>query len=69
MKAKTVTDLKAWIDNATPEEIMRKWRFAEAGSEIFQGEVGKHFAKTYGQMRSSLGRDFTALSKKIGWVE
>ena len=56
-------ELLQWIDNATPEELLRKWRFGEAGNPIFIGTVGRIYAEAFKKMRAELGDDFLTLSK------
>lgn len=34
---------KKWIDNANYEQLLRRWRFAPSGDEIFQGESGQYY--------------------------
>jgi len=57
---------KEWIDNATPEELLRRWRFA-VEDPIFQGATGMYYAVAMSKMQKSLGSEFPALSKKVGW--
>lgn len=59
---------KAWIDNASYRDLLRRWRFSEAGDEIFQGDTGKYFAKVMAERRAKIGPvAHTAASKSIGW--
>ena len=57
---------KAWIDGASYEDLLRKWRFAPAGSSWFMGDVGEYYAKVMGEKRSQEAVPGTA-SKAIGW--
>jgi len=59
--------LKHWIDNASPEALLRRWRFGVSTDPIVQGEVGEYFSKAFAKMRRELGSKFPALSKKVGW--
>lgn len=59
---------KAWIDNATYEDLFRKWRFAPIGDPLLQGEAGDHFVKMFNKRRSEIGsEEHTRISKRIGW--
>ena len=60
--------MKAWIDGATYEQLLSRWRFAPAGSPWFQGEVGRYYEKVMAEKRESVGHDaHVAASKNIGW--
>lgn len=59
---------KAWIDNASYEELLRKWRFTDSSEEYFQGELGEYFARVMGERRDSMShRDKINASKRVGW--
>jgi len=59
---------KKWIDNATYEELLSRWRFAPAGSPWFQGEIGEYYAKVMEEKRKEVGdAAHVRASKKIGW--
>ena len=60
---------KDWIDNASYEQLLEKWRFSPVGSPWFQGEVGEYFAKVMKDRRSQPGGDdeHVRASKAIGW--
>ena len=60
--------LKQWIDNASPEQLLRRWRFGASTDPITQGEVGEYFSKAFAKMQRELGSKFPALSKKVGWT-
>jgi len=59
--------IKQWIGNASPEALLRRWRFGVSTDPIVQGEVGEYFSKAFARMRRELGSKFPALSKKVGW--
>lgn len=60
---------RQWIDNATYKELLKLWRFAESGSEWFQGDTGKHFAEVMQKRRVEAGHDgATQASREIGWT-
>lgn len=59
---------KAWIDNASLEELLRRWRFAKAGEDdIFQGEAGKYFADVMFLHRKADLAGWVTASKRVGW--
>lgn len=57
--------IKQWIDDASYEELLRKWRFAPAGDPYFQGETGTYYSNVMAQKRMNV--DHVAASKRIGW--
>lgn len=64
----TIDELKMWIDNATYEQLLSKWRNAPIGSPFFQGEVGKYYTKRMQEKRAEVGHDaHVKASKSIGW--
>lgn len=59
---------KEWIDNASYEELLRKWRFEPIGSPWFQGELGKYFEDAFFKKRAELDDSKkVAASKSVGW--
>ena len=61
-------DQKAWIDNASYEDLFRKMRFAPIGDPMFQGEVGDYFMTVFNRRRSEVGiQEHVNISKKLGW--
>lgn len=59
---------KKWIDNATYEQLLSRWRFAPAGSPWFQGEIGEYYQKVMEEKRKEVGdAGHVQASKKIGW--
>ena len=64
----TIEEMKKWIDSASYEELLRKWRFAPAGSPWFQGEIGIYFDEVIRKKRKEIGdEEHTRISKAIGW--
>lgn len=57
---------KAYIDKLNYEELLRRWRFAPAGDEWFQGETGNYWFKRMKELREQ-GADHVGASKRIGW--
>lgn len=59
---------KRQIDEMTYEEMLKRWRFAPMGDPMFQGNIGKYFAKVLAEKRDQMPeKDKIAISKKIGW--
>ena len=58
---------KHWIDNASYEDLLRKWRFAPCSDAFFQGETGKYMAKAMTEKRIADPDGAVAASKRIGW--
>ena len=44
---------KAWIDQATTEQLLGRWRFAPAGDPYFQGALGDYFARVISARRDA----------------
>ena len=60
--------MKAWIDTASYEELLTKWRFAPSGSPWFQGEVGAYFLKVMSKRKAEVGEaEAVRVSKAVGW--
>ena len=61
-------EMKVWIDNASYEQLLSKWRFAPVGSPFFTGEVGEYYTKKMAEKHSEVGGlEHTRASKAIGW--
>jgi hypothetical protein len=61
-------EIKNWIDNASYEQLLSKWRMASAGSPFFQGETGDYYSKVMAEKRKSVGNaEHVRASKSIGW--
>lgn len=61
-------DLKDWIDNASYESLLSRWRSAPVGSPYFQGEVGVYYSEVMAKKREEVGQDeHVRASKSIGW--
>ena len=60
--------MKVWIDTASYEELLTKWRFAPSGSPWFQGEVGEYFGKMMSIRKAEVGEaEAVRVSKAVGW--
>lgn len=61
-------ELKEWIDNASYEDLLRKWRFAPSGDKFFQGEIGIYYSEVMAKKKIKVGHDnAVAASKRIEW--
>jgi len=61
-------ELQLWIDNASYEDLLRKWRFAPAGDPLFQLLTGKYYWLVMEQRKQELPPgQAAAISKKLGW--
>lgn len=64
----TTDEMKTWIDKATYQELLSKWRFALPGSLWFQGELGEYYKKRMAEVRAAIGNsEHVRVSKAIGW--
>lgn len=61
----TKEEMIKWIDNASYETLLRKWRFAAAGDPFFAEEIGAHYTKVMNEKQNQV--DHVAISKRIGW--
>ena len=60
--------MKAWIDGASYEALLRRWRNAPGGSPWFQGEVGDYYKQVMAQRMTEIHpSEHVAASKRIGW--
>lgn len=63
----TVEQMKQWIDTASYEELLRKWRFAPVGDPFFQGDVGEYYTQVMQKKRQEVGdAEHVRASKYIG---
>jgi len=64
----TPEQMKAWIDNATYEQLLDKWRWACVEDPFFCGDVGNYYVDVMSKRRSQVGDDeHVRASKSIGW--
>lgn len=64
----TEKEMKKWIDAASYEELLRKWRFAPVGSLFFQGEMGNYYDHVMRKKKAEIGNEAAVrASKNIGW--
>lgn len=58
---------KAWIDGATYEELLTRWRLAPVGHLMFQGETGEYYKAVMLRKREEEPDGGVGASKRIGW--
>lgn len=58
---------KKWIDNASYEQLLNRWRFAPIGDPIFQGDTGDYYGKVMKEKKAALPDDGVGASKRVGW--
>jgi hypothetical protein len=58
---------KKWIDEASIEDLLSRWRFAPAGDQIFQGDTGQYYKQQMAAKRAAAPAEHVAASKRIGW--
>lgn len=56
---------KAFIDGASYETLLRKWRFEPTHSSYFTGQRGSYFAEIMNEKKELC--DHVDASKNIGW--
>ncbi|MES2201171.1 MAG: hypothetical protein V4498_02860 [candidate division FCPU426 bacterium] len=47
---------KGWIDAASYEELLRKWRFHPIGHRLFMGDTGRYYSKMLHARRMEVGK-------------
>ncbi len=64
----TVEEMKKWIDSASYQQLLSRWRFDPVGSPWFQGEVGEHYNKVMKERHKTVPvEEKVRASKSIGW--
>lgn len=65
----TDAEMRAWIDQADYEALLRRWRLAPTGSPFFAGEVGQYYEARLAAKRREVGAaEHVRASKSIGWL-
>ena len=54
-----------WIDGASYEQLLEKWRFAPVGDPLFQGDTGDYYRDVMQQKKANC--DHVQASKNVGW--
>jgi len=57
---------KTWIDKASYEQMLHRWRFAPAKDKIFQGDTGTYYCRVMREKREKI--DPVAASENVGWL-
>lgn len=62
-------EYKDWIDNASYEEMLYRWRFSPVdGSSLwFQGDIGEYYAQVFFRKRDADQWGAVMASKRVGW--
>ena len=64
----TDAERKSWIDAASYQELLRKWRFEPSGSPWLSGELGQYYRDVMFGKRDEIPPDEqVAASKAVGW--
>lgn len=63
-----VASMMNWIDRASYEKLLRRWRQEPSGSPWFLGEVGVYYQEAMARRRAEVGNEeHVRASKAIGW--
>ena len=60
-------DQKKWIDNASYEQLLSKWRFAQSGDPFFVGDTGVYYAQVMKEKLAAEADGGVSASKSVGW--
>lgn len=61
-------EMLAWIEEASYEELLQKWRFEPGGSPWFVGEMGVYYQQAMTNRKNELSHEEQVVtSKKVGW--
>ena len=64
----TQQERRDWIDNASYEQLLSRWRNAPVGSPFFTGEMGYYYRDVMARKREEVGNTaHVRASKNIGW--
>lgn len=63
----TTEEAKKWIDAASYEQLLRRWRFGKPGDLMFLGDLGEYYAAVMSRKRAETGDNGVSASKRIGW--
>lgn len=59
--------IKTWIDQASYEQLLERWRFAKSGDPAFSGATGTYYSMEMDRRRRADPSIHTKASKAIGW--
>lgn len=63
----TKDEMKHWIDAASYEDLLRRWRCGAIGDPLFQGEIGRYYTLAMAKKKADLSHaDQVRISKDIG---
>jgi len=63
-------EMKKWIDDASYEQLLSRWRSAPVGDPMFIGGVGSYYKEKMAEKQSQIGdEEAVRASKRIGWRE
>ncbi len=58
--------IREWIDNASYQNLLSKWRSAPAGDPFFRGEIGQYYSKVMNEKKAQLASgEAVSISKAI----
>lgn len=61
-------DQKQWIDDASYETLLSRWRHAPSGDDFFEGHCGTYYTIIMGKKKKELGdKKAVEASKRVGW--
>jgi len=64
----TDEEMIMWIDEATYQQMLTRWREAPCGDQMMLGEIGEYFIEVLRQKRNQYTHDQQVMiSKRIGW--
>jgi len=64
----TQEEMMKWIDQASYEQLLSKWRFSSAGSPWFQDQIGDYYAMVMRRREEEMSNDERVrASKNVGW--
>jgi len=58
-------EMREWIDNASYESLLHKWRYGLAGDPFFKGDIGKYYSKKMAEMKEKVGHDAAVSASKL----
>ena len=64
----TPEEMKKWIDGASYEQLLSRWRNAPVGDQMFVGETGDYYKQKMEERRQEVGdAEHVKASKSVGW--
>ena len=59
---------KKWIDNASYEQLLMKWRFESIANSHFANEDGLYYSKIMNKRKNELSSgEQVEVSNRVGW--